>query len=51
MTRRPPCAVLPAAEQSAYGQGYERMRVMPSSRAPATDRHGLAVVALHGVTA
>ena len=51
MTRRPPCAALPAAEHSAYGQGYERMRRHAVEPDVVHDRHGLAVVALRGVAA
>ncbi len=51
MTRRPPCAALPAAEHSAYGQGYERMRRHAVEPGVVHDRHGLAVVALRGVAA
>ena len=51
MMRRPPCAVLPAAGHSAYGQGYERMRRHAVEPGVVHDRHGLAVVALRGVAA
>ena len=51
MTRRPPCAALPAAEHSAYRQGYERMRRHAVEPGVVHDRHGLAVVALRGVAA
>ena len=49
MMRRPPCAALVPAEQSAYGQGYERMRRHAVEPGTGHDRHGLAVVALRGV--
>ncbi len=45
----PPCAALPAAEHSAYGHGYERMRRHAVEPGAYHDRHGLAVVALRGV--
>ena len=51
MMRRPPCAALPAAEYSAYGQGYERMRRHAVEPGAVHDRHGSAVVALRGVAA
>ena len=51
MMRRPPCAALPAAEHSAYGQGYERMRRHAVEPGAVHDRHGSAVVALRGVAA
>ena len=51
MTRRPTCAALPAAEHSAYGQGYERMRRHAVEPGTVPDRRGLAVVALRGVAA
>ena len=51
MTRRPPCAALPAAEHSAYRRGYERMRRHAVEPGVVHDRHGLAVVALRGVAA
>ena len=51
MTHRPPCAALPAAEHSAYGQGYERMRRHAVEPGAVHDRHGSAVVALRGVAA
>ena len=51
MTRSPPCAALPAAEPSAYGQGYERMRRHAVEPGAVHDRHGSAVVALRGVAA
>ena len=51
MTRRPPCAALPAAEHSAYGHGYERMRLHAVEPGVVHDRHGCAVVALRGVAA
>ncbi len=51
MTRRPPSAALPAAGQSAYGQGYERMRRHAVDPGAVHDRHGSAVVALRGVAA
>ena len=51
MTRRPPCAALTAAERSAYGQGYERMRRHAVEPGTVDDRCGLAVVALRGVAA
>ncbi len=51
MMRRPPCAALPAAEHSAYGQGYERMRRHAVEPGTVHDRRGLAVVALRGVAA
>ena len=51
MTHRPPCAALPAAEPSAYGQGYERMRRHAVEPGVVHDRHGNAVVALRGVAA
>ena len=47
----PPCAALAAAEHSAYGQGYERMRRHAVEPCAGHDRHGLAVVALRGVAA
>ena len=47
----PPRAALAAAEQSAYGHGYERMRRQAVEPGVADDRHGLAVVALRGVAA
>ncbi len=47
----PPCAALPAAEHSAYGQGYERMRRHAVEPGVVHDRHGSAVVALRGVAA
>ena len=47
----PPCAALPAAEPSAYGQGYERMRRHAVEPGVVHDRHGSAVVALRGVAA
>ena len=47
----PPCAALPAAEHSAYGHGYERMRRHAVEPGAGHDRHGLAVVALRGVAA
>ncbi len=49
MTRRPRCATLPAAEHSAYGQGYERMRRHAVEPGVVHERHGLAVVAMRGV--
>ena len=51
MMRRRPCAALAAAEQCAYGQGYERMRRHAVEPGAGLDRHGLAVVALRGVAA
>ena len=51
MMRHPPCAALPAAEHSAYGHGYERMRRHAVEPGVVHDRHGLAVVALRGVAA
>ena len=51
MRRHLPCAVLPAAEHSAYGQGYERMRRHAVEPGAVHDRHGSAVVALRGVAA
>ena len=51
MMRRPRCAALPAAEHSAYGQGYERMRRHAVEPGAVHDRHGSAVVALRGVAA
>ena len=47
----PPCAALAAAEPSAYGQGYERMRRHAVEPGAVHDRHGLVVVALRGVAA
>ena len=47
----PPCAALPSAEPSAYGQGYERMRRHAVEPGAVHDRHGSAVVALRGVAA
>ncbi len=47
----PPCAALPAAEHSAYGHGYERMRRHAVEPGAGHGRHGLAVVALRGVAA
>ena len=47
----PPCAALPAAEHSAYGHGYERMRRHAVEPGAVHDRHGSAVVALRGVAA
>lgn len=47
----PPCATLAAAEHSAYGQGYERMRRHAVEPGVVHDRHGCAVVALRGVAA
>ena len=47
----PPRAALAAAEQSAYGHGYERMRRHAVEPGADHDRHGLAVVALRGVAA
>ena len=49
MMRRPPCAALAAAEHSAYGHGYERMRRHAVEPGAVHNRHGLAVVALRGV--
>ena len=49
--RHPSCAALPAAEHSAYGHGYERMRRHAVEPGVVHDRHGLAVVALRGVAA
>ena len=51
MMRRAPCAALPAAEHSAYRQGYERMRRRAVEPDVVHDRHGNAVVALRGVAA
>jgi len=45
----PPRAALPAAEHSACGHGYERMRRHAVEPGAGHDRHGLAVVALRGV--
>ena len=50
-THSPPCAALPAAEPSAYGHGYERMRRHAVEPGAFHDRHGSAVVALRGVAA
>ena len=47
----PPCAALAAAEHSAYGHGYERMRRHAVEPGAVHDRHGSAVVALRGVAA
>ena len=47
----PPGAALAAAEHSAYGHGYERMRRHAVEPGAVHDRHGLAVVALRGVAA
>ncbi len=47
----PPRAALAAAEHSAYGHGYERMRRHAVEPGAGHDRHGLAVVALRGVAA
>ena len=47
----PPLAALPAAEHSAYGHGYERMRRHAVEPGAGHNRHGLAVVALRGVAA
>ena len=47
----PPCAALAAAEHSAYGHGYERMRRHAVEPGAVHDRHGLAVVALRGIAA
>ena len=47
----PPRAALPAAEPSAYGHGYERMRRHAVEPGAVDDRHGSAVVALRGVAA
>ena len=44
-------AALPAAERSAYGHGYERMRRHAVEPGGVHDRHGLAVVALRGLAA
>ena len=51
MMHSPPCAALPAAEHSAYGQSYERMRRHAVEPGVVQDRHGSAVVALRGVAA
>jgi hypothetical protein len=51
MTHNPPGAALAAAEHSAYGHGYERMRRHAVEPGVVHDRHGLAVVALRGVAA
>ena len=51
MRHCPPCAALPAAERSAYGHGYERMRRHAVEPGAVHDRHGSAVVALRGVAA
>ncbi|MCY4076543.1 MAG: hypothetical protein OXH04_14055 [Acidobacteria bacterium] len=51
MTHRSPRAALPAAERSAYGQGYERMRRHAVEPGVVHDRHGLALVAVRGVAA
>ncbi|MDE0680235.1 MAG: hypothetical protein OXI11_08490 [Gammaproteobacteria bacterium] len=40
-----------AADHSAYGDGYERMRHHAVDPGVVHDRHGLAVVALKGVAA
>ena len=50
-THNLPRAALAAAEQSAYGHGYERMRRHAVEPGVVHDRHGLAVVALRGVAA
>ena len=50
-THNPPRAALAAAEHSAYGHGYERMRRHAVEPGAGHDRHGLAVVALRGVAA
>ena len=47
----PPRPALAAAEPSAYGHGYERMRRHAVELGAAHDRHGSAVVALRGVAA
>ena len=47
----PPGAALGAAEHSAYGHGYERMRRHAVEPGAGHHRHGLAVVALRGVAA
>ena len=47
----PPRAAPAAAEHSAYGQGYERMRRHAVEPGGGQDRHGLAMVALRGVAA
>ncbi len=51
MMHNPPCAALAAAEHSAYGHGYERMRRHAVEPGAAHDRHGIALVALRGVAA
>ena len=51
MMRHRSCAAFPAAEHSAYGHGYERMRRHAVEPGVVHDRHGLAVVALRGVAA
>ena len=51
MMHSPPCAAFVAAEYSAYGQGYERMRRHAVEPCAGHDRRGLAVVALRGVAA
>ena len=51
MMHNPPYAALAAAEHSAYGHGYERMRRHAVEPGTGHDRHGLAVVALRGVAA
>ncbi len=43
--------VIDAAEHSAYGHGYERMRRHAVEPGAVHDRHGHAVVALRGVAA
>ena len=40
-----------AAEHSAYGHGYEQMRLHAVEPSAVHDRHGSAVVALRGVAA
>ena len=47
----PPRPALAAAEHSAYGHGYERMRRHAVEPGVVHDRHGCAVVAVRGVAA
>ena len=47
----PSNTVIAAAEHSAYGHGYERMRRHAVEPGVVHDRHGHAVVALRGVAA
>ena len=51
MMRGSPGVVFLAAEHSAYGQGYERMRRHAVEPGVVHDRYGLAVLALRGVAA